>query len=153
MSQYLLATAGLMLLLLGCESSNRNQLPPSFDVEFSSKYGPSRTTGTAEGILNGRLVFVAISSTSKGDAIGFVSSGSVVTKGGGGFKFAKLRRPDGTTEQLPSTNFIYQLIDGEWSETPETITLEEWNRFQYSSPDEYSIDELSRFLGRDLTSA
>jgi hypothetical protein len=105
---------------------------------------------TAEGILDGRLVFVAISSNSKGDAEGIVTSGVTVSSEGGEFRFAELRRPDGTKEQLPSAKFIYQFVDGEWSETPKTITLEEWNRFQESSPSEYSIEELSRFLRRPM---
>jgi hypothetical protein len=54
-------------------------------------------------------------------------------------------RPDGSKVAVPGKIQLFELIDGQYSESTKRVSLEEFTAFQKSNPDEYTIAALVHF--------
>ena len=140
----------MLLICVGCFQTSVKNDGVEFDTQHFSVPTEGRQTYVSVGTIDNELVFVVICSERNGAAGGIVSSNAKPAGVGSNLSTATIRRPDGKSELLPSDSFIFQQIDGVWSETKHKITLDEWTRFNKSGPEEYSIQKLSEFVGRPL---
>lgn len=54
-------------------------------------------------------------------------------------------RPDGSKVAVPGKIQLFELIDGQYRESTERVSLGEFKAFEASLPEEYSIDAVVRF--------
>ena len=60
---------------------------------------------------------------------------------------ARLKKPDGGRIRLPNSTQLYEFVDGELRTSPVWVTREQFQAFERSQPDHYSIDALLSFTG------
>jgi hypothetical protein len=97
----------------------------------------------------GRLAFVAVlgrPSSGGWPANELVKAGSRAKGGTDSVGYATLKRPDGTEVQLPTSNQLFEDIDGQYKESPGDVTLAEFDAFRASRPDSYTIESLLSFV-------
>ncbi len=92
----------------------------------------------------------------RGDDLAYVSivgqrlpteevTGIVSGKVSGNRRDFHVRRPDGSEVAVPGKVQLFELIDGQYSEGTQRVSLEEFTAFTKSKPDEYSIAALVHF--------
>lgn len=127
---FLLIAAGVGLKLI---PTNRSDL----EVSIASANGQTHRYLVECGYTNGNLAFVVFTGERSGR---FGNRVDAVSN-----REAALRKPDGSSVRLPASNQLFEVIDGEFRESPERVTREEFEAFMASSPAEYTIDDLLRF--------
>ncbi|WP_146521898.1 hypothetical protein [Stieleria varia] len=99
------------------------------------------------GVRNNKLLFVAIA----GDPINSGGSTNGLIRGGGGvgYNWHKIHFPDGSEHSLPKPGSqLFQLIDGEWTESKGDVTPDEFEAFCASKPREFTIQSLLTFVAQ-----
>ncbi len=139
--------AGGMLILAGCLSS----LVPLFSI-YVSRLENAQNMGSAVSTGGGR-----VSSTRYGyryERLAYVvfeeEEGTLKSKVH--VPYSRLHRevnfnkPDGEIVHLPNAIQLYEFIDGQFRQSQVRVTRAEFEAFMDSSPDQYSIDSLLKFV-------
>ena len=62
----------------------------------------------------------------------------------------RVTRPDGSILKLPANVKLVEIIDGQYKESSERVSLQDFEAFLESKPDVYTIDNLLRFADTRL---
>ncbi len=95
-----------------------------------------------DGDGNEELLFIHIHRSTAGSSQCLVSNGV----SSDGSRWIRLYKPNGESVSLPGDNNLFQIYDGKYSEAKCELTLEDWESFRNSYPEDISIGCIMRFL-------
>ena len=117
-----------------------NHLENTQDMGSSVSTGGGRISSTLYGYRYGRLAYVVFEE----------EEGTLKSKVQGSYdrhhREVKFNKPDGEIVHLPNAIQLYEFIDGQFGQSPVRVTRADFEAFMDSSPDQYSIDSLLKFV-------
>jgi hypothetical protein len=136
--QLLVLVAIVALVLAGWLQNHYTELDHSLSQGASTPDG--RTWAISSGTKNDRLVY-AVFAGGKGE----VPSHVTVKLSGRYNHSAVLTKPDGMEIRLDGKKQLFEIVDGKYRDSDERVTLNQFNAFMKSNPEEYTIEQLLEF--------
>ena len=151
-----LRVRSLLVLLGACGIWVTTGCDSAADISKTTRGG--RTTShnwmMEYGIRDQELVFLVIVGRSLSAQVEGIVSEAHVGDADVSFRIGRpgaragfvLKKPDGQMVDILATGQLFEVIDGQYRQSTERITLNEWNTFQNSAPEHWGIQSLLEFV-------